>query len=65
MSAVRQETGPDAGAVWHYGDPMREPGEGCAVADNASLIRAMLDGTHAVPQPILDQVSALAQLARA
>ena len=24
MSAVRQETGPDAGAVWHYGDPMRE-----------------------------------------
>lgn len=24
MSAVRHETGPDAGAVWHYGDPMRE-----------------------------------------
>ena len=24
MNAVRHETGPDAGAVWHYGDPMRE-----------------------------------------
>ena len=24
MSAVRHEGGPDAGAVWHYGDPMRE-----------------------------------------
>lgn len=24
MSAVRHETGPDAGAVWHYGDPLRE-----------------------------------------
>ena len=24
MTAVRHETGPDAGAVWHYGDPMRE-----------------------------------------
>lgn len=24
MSAVRHETGPDAGAVWHYGDPVRE-----------------------------------------
>ena len=24
MSAVRHESGPDAGAVWHYGDPMRE-----------------------------------------
>ncbi len=47
------------------GDPTREPGEGCAVADNAAQIRAMLDGAQAVPQPILDQVSALAQLARA
>ena len=24
MTAVRHESGPDAGAVWHYGDPMRE-----------------------------------------
>ena len=24
MSVVRHESGPDAGAVWHYGDPMRE-----------------------------------------
>ncbi|MFT4227385.1 YgfZ/GcvT domain-containing protein [Micropruina sp.] len=24
MTAVRHETGPDAGAVWHYGDPIRE-----------------------------------------
>ncbi len=24
MNAVLHETGPDAGAVWHYGDPMRE-----------------------------------------
>ena len=24
MTVVRHETGPDAGAVWHYGDPMRE-----------------------------------------
>ena len=24
MTGVRHETGPDAGAVWHYGDPMRE-----------------------------------------
>ncbi|MFT3970955.1 MAG: folate-binding protein [Micropruina sp.] len=24
MTAVRHETGPDAGAVWHYSDPIRE-----------------------------------------
>lgn len=24
MGAIRHETGPDAGAVWHYGDPLRE-----------------------------------------
>lgn len=24
MSAIRHESGPDAGAVWHYGDPLRE-----------------------------------------
>jgi len=24
MSVVRHESGPDAGAVWHYGDPIRE-----------------------------------------
>src|SRR5699024_1582161 len=27
MTEVRNETGPDAGAVWHYGDPMREQRE--------------------------------------
>ncbi|GAA5177287.1 DNA-binding protein YbiB [Niveibacterium umoris] len=46
-------------------DPSREPAEGCSVADNAAQIRAMLAGTVPVPQPIRDQVSALAQLARA
>ena len=24
MTVVRHESGPDAGAVWHYGDPVRE-----------------------------------------
>lgn len=24
MTAIRHESGPDTGAVWHYGDPMRE-----------------------------------------
>ncbi len=24
MTVVRHESGPDAGAVWHYGDPLRE-----------------------------------------
>ncbi len=24
MTAIRHQTGPDAGAVWHYGDPLRE-----------------------------------------
>jgi anthranilate phosphoribosyltransferase len=47
------------------GDPTREPGEGCAVVENAALIEAMLEGQQAVPQPILDQVDALEQLARA
>jgi len=47
------------------GDPLREPGDGCSVADNAALIRAMLEGAQPIPQPVLDQVSALAQLARA
>lgn len=47
------------------GDPLREPGDGCSVAANAALIRAMFDGSTATPQPILDQVSALALLARA
>lgn len=27
MTEVRNETGPDQGAVWHYGDPMREQRE--------------------------------------
>ncbi|MCX9156969.1 DNA-binding protein YbiB [Niveibacterium sp. 24ML] len=47
------------------GDPLREPGGDCNVADNAALIRAMLEGRTPAPQPILDQVSALALLARA
>jgi anthranilate phosphoribosyltransferase len=34
------------------------------VAANAALIRAMLAGSLPVPQPILDQVAALAELAR-
>ena len=34
-----------------------------AVADNAALIRAMLAGDAAIPQPILDQVAALVTLA--
>jgi len=34
-----------------------------AVADNAALIRAMLAGDAAIPQPIVDQVSALVALA--
>ena len=34
-----------------------------AVAENAALIRAMLAGEVAVPQPILDQVATLIQLA--
>jgi anthranilate phosphoribosyltransferase len=47
------------------GDPLREPGGDCNVADNAALIRAMLEGRAPMPQPVLDQVCALAQLARA
>ena len=35
-----------------------------AVAENAALITAMLAGDVAIPQPILDQVSALVQLAK-
>ncbi|THF64064.1 DNA-binding protein YbiB [Pseudothauera nasutitermitis] len=35
-----------------------------AVADNAALIRAMLDGRQPVPRPLLEQVSTLAELAR-
>ncbi|WP_041657611.1 DNA-binding protein YbiB [Azoarcus sp. KH32C] len=34
-----------------------------AVAENAALIRAMLAGDVAIPQPILDQVATLVQLA--
>ncbi len=47
------------------GDPSREPGDSCEVAENAALIEAMLEGRKPVPQPILDQVDALEQLARA
>lgn len=39
-------------------------GETCSVADNAARIRSMLAGERPVPQPILDQVAALAMLAR-
>jgi anthranilate phosphoribosyltransferase len=39
-------------------------GEGCSVEDNAALIRQMLAGKTPIPQAILDQVSALADLAR-
>lgn len=38
-------------------------GETCSVPENARLIRSMLNGSTAVPQAILDQVSALRQLA--
>lgn len=38
--------------------------EHCEVEANAALIRAMLAGERPVPQPIIDQVSALASLAR-
>ncbi|MBI1907048.1 MAG: DNA-binding protein YbiB [Rhodocyclales bacterium] len=34
------------------------------IADNAALIRAMLAGQTPIPQPVLDQVAALAELAR-
>jgi hypothetical protein len=34
------------------------------VEANAALIRAMLAGSLPTPQPILDQVAALAELAR-
>ena len=47
------------------GDPTREPGEACGVTENAALVQAMLEGQQAIPQPILDQVDALEQLARA
>ncbi len=36
---------------------------GCSVEENARLIRDMLSGSVAVPQSVLDQVSALRQLA--
>ena len=38
--------------------------EAPAVAENAALIRAMLAGEAAIPQPIADQVAALLRLAR-
>jgi anthranilate phosphoribosyltransferase len=37
--------------------------EECSVENNAAIVRAMLDGSAPIPQPILDQVSALATLA--
>lgn len=40
-----------------------EGGPGCSVAENAAVVRAMLDGTQPVPQPVLDQVEALRRLA--
>lgn len=39
-------------------------GETCSVPENADLIQRMLAGQTPTPQPILDQVAALAQLAR-
>ncbi|WP_018607800.1 DNA-binding protein YbiB [Uliginosibacterium gangwonense] len=44
------------------GEETRE--EGCELEANAALIHNMLTGQTPVPQPILDQVSALADLAR-
>jgi anthranilate phosphoribosyltransferase len=38
--------------------------EECSVENNAAIVRDMLDGRLPVPQPILDQVAALATLAR-
>ncbi|MEC5387595.1 DNA-binding protein YbiB [Uliginosibacterium sp. H3] len=35
----------------------------CSVENNAATVRAMLDGSMAIPQPILDQVAALTTLA--
>ncbi|MCL2658283.1 MAG: DNA-binding protein YbiB [Betaproteobacteria bacterium] len=46
-------------------DLLREAGESGKITANAALITAMLDGTLPVPQPILDQVAALEQLAHA
>lgn len=45
-------------------DHAESEGEGCRVEDNAELVRRMLAGDIATPQAILDQVSALASLAR-
>lgn len=44
------------------GEETRE--EGCELEANAALIRNMLSGHTPVPQPILDEVAALADLAR-
>ncbi|MCP5272777.1 MAG: DNA-binding protein YbiB [Burkholderiaceae bacterium] len=41
-----------------------DSGAGCAVDENAALIRAMLEGRVPVPQPLLDQVAALRSLAQ-
>lgn len=40
-------------------------GESCSATENALLIKRMLNGETGIPQAILDQVSALARLARA
>ena len=47
------------------GHPSREPAEACEVPANAALIRDMLEGRLAIPQPIVDQVEALSHLAGA
>ena len=59
MSAVpAPETGPDAGAVWHYGDPL---GEQRAAADDAVVVdrshRAVLTLTGARAQAWLHTIS--------
>lgn len=35
----------------------------CSVENNAAIVRAMLDGSLPIPQPVLDQVAALRRLA--
>jgi anthranilate phosphoribosyltransferase len=40
-------------------------GETCSIPENAALIQRMLAGEMQTPQPVLDQVAALVQLARA
>src|SRR6476661_4055577 len=58
MSAVpAPETGPDAGAVWHYGDPLgeqRAAADGAVVVEPADLAVLSLLGRHLVDPQVLD-----------